>query len=58
MCKVLLMKNEIILFTDGNINIGVQINPEQETVWLTQKYCLMLSICSSRSLIRYNEPIK
>ena len=30
MCKVLLMKNEIILFTDGNINIGVQINPEQE----------------------------
>ena len=34
------------------INIGVQINPEQETVWLTQKYCLMLSICSSRSLIR------
>ena len=43
------MKNEIILFTDGNINIGVQINPEQETVWLTQKYCLMLSICSSRS---------
>ena len=31
------MKNEIILFTDGNINIGVQINLEQETVWLTQK---------------------
>ena len=31
------MKNEIILFTDGNINIGVQIKPEQETVWLTQK---------------------
>ena len=37
MCKALLMKNEIILFTDGNINIEVQINPEQETVWLTQK---------------------
>ena len=31
------MKNEIILFTDGDINIKVQINPEQETVWLTQK---------------------
>ena len=31
------MKNEIILFTDGDINIEVQINPEQETVWLTQK---------------------
>ena len=40
------MKNEIILFTDGNINIEVQINPEQEIVWLTQKYCLMLSILS------------
>ena len=31
------MKNAIILFTDGDINIEVQINPEQETVWLTQK---------------------
>ena len=31
------MKNEIVLFTDGGINIEVQINPEQETVWLTQK---------------------
>ena len=31
------MKNEIVLFTDENINIEVQINPEQETVWLTQK---------------------
>ena len=37
MCKSLLMKNEIILFTDGDINIEVLINPEQETVWLTQK---------------------
>ena len=37
MCKVLLMKNEIVLFTDGDINIEVQINPEQETVWFTQK---------------------
>ena len=31
------MKNEIVLFTDGDVNIAVQINPEQETVWLTQK---------------------
>ena len=40
------MKNEIVLFTDGDVNIEVQINPEQETVWLTQKQwkcCLMLS---------------
>ena len=26
------MKNEIVLFTDGDVNIEVQINPEQETV--------------------------
>ena len=25
------MKNEIVLFTDGDVNIEVQINPEQET---------------------------
>ena len=31
------MKNEIVLFTDDDVNIEVQINPEQETVWLTQK---------------------
>ncbi|WP_026655578.1 RhuM family protein [Butyrivibrio sp. AE3003] len=30
-------KNEIVLFTDGNTEIEVQICPEQETVWLTQK---------------------
>lgn len=29
------MKNEIVLFTDCDINIEVQINPELETVWLT-----------------------
>ena len=31
------MKNEIVLFTDGDINIEVQINSDRETVWLTQK---------------------
>ena len=31
------MKNEIVLFTDGDINIEVQISPELDTVWLTQK---------------------
>ena len=30
------MKNEIVLFTDGNLNIEVQVSPEQETVWLTR----------------------
>ncbi len=28
--------NEIVIFNDGKVNIEVQINPEQETVWLSQ----------------------
>lgn len=31
------MSSEIVLFTDGDLSIEVQVNPEQETVWLTQK---------------------
>ena len=31
------MANEIVLFHDGEKNIEVQISPEHETVWLTQK---------------------
>ena len=31
------MGNEIVIFNDGDVNIEVQVNPEQETVWLTQK---------------------
>ncbi len=31
------MENEIVLFTDGDVNVEVQISPEQETVWVTQK---------------------
>ena len=30
-------ENEIVLFRDGNTNIEVQVSPDQETVWLTQK---------------------
>jgi prophage maintenance system killer protein len=30
------VKNEIVLFSDGDINIEVELSPEQETVWLTQ----------------------
>ena len=30
-------ENEIVLFNDGNKNIEVQVSPDQETVWLTQK---------------------
>ncbi len=31
------MNNEIVLFTDGEKNIEVQVSPESEIVWLTQK---------------------
>ncbi|WP_331477810.1 RhuM family protein [Butyrivibrio fibrisolvens] len=31
------LKNEIVLFTDGEKNIEVQVSPDKETVWLTQK---------------------
>ena len=31
------MKNEIVLFSDGIIDLEVQVSPDQETVWLTQK---------------------
>lgn len=31
------MENEIVLFSDGDVNVEVQISPEQQTVWLTQK---------------------
>ena len=30
------LKNEIVLFTDGEKNIEVQVSPDKETVWLTQ----------------------
>ena len=31
------MNIELVLFTDGEINIEVRVSPEQGTVWLTQK---------------------
>jgi prophage maintenance system killer protein len=31
------VKNEIVLFSDGDINLEVELSPELETVWLTQK---------------------
>ena len=30
------MKNEIVLFNDGDLSIEVKVSPEHETVWLTQ----------------------
>ncbi len=31
------MANEIVLFTDGDKSIEVQVSPDRDTVWLTQK---------------------
>jgi hypothetical protein len=31
------VKNEIVLFSDGDLNLEVELSPELETVWLTQK---------------------
>ena len=31
------MKNEIVVFSDNGLSIEVQVSPDQETVWLTQK---------------------
>ena len=36
------MKNEIVLFVDNDKEIEVQVNPEQEKVWLTQKQMELL----------------
>ena len=39
---VIFLKNEIVLFTDGDINLEVELSPELETVWLTQKQMVEL----------------
>ena len=31
------MANELVKFTDGELSLAVQVSPEQQTVWLTQK---------------------
>ena len=36
------IKNNIVLFTDGNINLEVELSPELENVWLTQKQMVEL----------------
>ena len=52
------MKNEIVLFADGDINLEVELRPELETVWLTQKQMgeyhikiIYLGFSSSRTFI-------
>jgi hypothetical protein len=36
------VKNEIVLFSDRDINLEVELSSEQETVWLTQKQMVEL----------------
>jgi death-on-curing family protein len=47
------VKNEIILFTDGDMQLEVPITPEQDTVWLTQEQMSVL-FDTARSAIAYH----
>ncbi|WP_442855607.1 hypothetical protein [Clostridium sp. Marseille-P2415] len=47
------MKNEIVLFTDGDLKLEVPITPETETVWLTQEQMADL-FDTARSSIAYH----
>ncbi|MBR0418223.1 MAG: hypothetical protein IJI66_03545 [Erysipelotrichaceae bacterium] len=31
------MKNEIVIFSDDGLSLEVQVSPDRETVWLSQK---------------------
>lgn len=46
-------RNEIVLFTDENIELEVPISPEQDTVWLTQEQMSEL-FDTARSSIAYH----
>lgn len=46
-------KNEIVLFTDGELMLDVPITPEKETVWLTQEQMSVL-FDTARSSIAYH----
>lgn len=50
---MILEKNEIVLFTDDNIELEVTISPEQDTVWLTQEQMSEL-FDTARSSIAYH----
>lgn len=47
------MKNELVFFKDGNVELEVPVTPEQDTVWLTQKQMADL-FATSRSSIAYH----
>ena len=47
------MKNEIIIFVDGDMQLEVPITPEQDTVWLTQEQMSVL-FDTARSSIAYH----
>lgn len=46
-------KNEVVIFTDGNIELEVPITPEKDTVWLTQEQMSEL-FDTARSSIAYH----
>lgn len=50
---MIFFKNEIVLFTDGDINLEVELSPELETVWLTQKQMVELFEVKQATLSEY-----
>ena len=44
------MKKEVIKYKNGELVLDVQVSPEEETVWLTQKQMSMLFGVSSDNI--------
>ena len=46
-------KNEIVIYKDGELEIEVQINPEQNTVWLSQQQMAELFSVDRTRIVRH-----
>ena len=44
------MKKEVIKYKNGELVLDVQVSPEEETVWLTQKQMSMLFDVTSNNI--------
>ncbi len=47
------MMNELVIFSDGDLNLEVPISPDKETVWLTQEQMSEL-FDTARSSVAYH----
>lgn len=46
-------KNEIVIYKDGKLEIEVKINPEQNTVWLSQQQMAELFSVDRTRVVRH-----